>query len=209
MCGYQLLRSYRIGSVDLLAISADVCKMAAASGFEDTLNLQQEEALETLRNEVKGTKYEERIRTHPDSTRFLLRVLRATMKDKSKKRIFQVKEAKARLFAILDWKEEYDVDINKKPPEFDEYRKVYPALFYADYRAETIVWIRKFHVPVYEKDVKLMCKRYRAPRGICDFREEGSFYAVCVEPLHRIYGMYTFDSEEAAGLTGPYIAGGG
>lgn len=117
--------------------------MADLSGFESTLNEQQSSALEELIEAIKGTEYEERIDKHPDRVRFLLRILRATMKDKRKKRIFQVKDAKARLFAVLDWKKKYDVDINKKPPEFDEYRKIYPALYYPDYRAETIVWIQR------------------------------------------------------------------
>ena len=118
--------------------------MAEESGFEATLNDQQSQALETFIAEIKGTKYEERVENHPDRIRFLLRILRATMKDKRKKRIFLVPEAKSRLFSVLDWKEKYDVDINTQPPEFEEYRKIYPALYYADYKAETIVWIRKW-----------------------------------------------------------------
>ena len=113
------------------------------SGYIDTLTLEQSEGLNELKNMVKGSIYEGRVNSHPEGDRFLLRMLRATMKDKSKRRIFKPSAAKERLFRVLDWKQKYQVDIDNKPEMFEQYLQVYPSHNYRDYTAETIVWIRK------------------------------------------------------------------
>lgn len=93
--------------------------------------------MEVLKANLKNSEYNEKVNAQPELEEFLLRVLRATMKDKKNKRIFQAKEALPRLEKIIDFKLENDVW--KKPEIFDEFRKVYPRFAYKDKKANKLI----------------------------------------------------------------------
>ena len=105
------------------------------SGYEGNLTPQQGKMLKELKEKLANSKYKARVETQLDGDRFLLRFLRATMKDKSGERIFDVNEAFSRLTKMYDWRKEYDIDSleelvekNVKPEGFDRFREIYPSL---------------------------------------------------------------------------------
>jgi len=82
------------------------------SGFEGTLTAQQHQALASLISDIQKTSFWPDFEQNPDGSRFLLRFLRATMKDKSGERVFQVDKAKERLIRTLEWRRKYKVSLS-------------------------------------------------------------------------------------------------
>uniref|UniRef100_A0A7S3PJY2 CRAL-TRIO domain-containing protein n=1 Tax=Aplanochytrium stocchinoi TaxID=215587 RepID=A0A7S3PJY2_9STRA len=111
------------------------------SGFLGSLNEQQSEALDELKERMKESKFAETIKNHPQGDCYLLRFLRATMKNKTSKRVFRVEDAEKRLLKVLEWKESNQI---QEPPEkLDVFRKVYPNYHWVDSKAGTLVWINR------------------------------------------------------------------
>ena len=113
------------------------------SGYLETLTAQQSESLAALKNELSQTEVADEVANHPDGDRYLLRMLRATMKDKSGKRKFQVAKAKARTIEVLRWKRKHGIVINQEPEKYHIYRKANPILLWKDYKAETVVLVNR------------------------------------------------------------------
>jgi hypothetical protein len=111
-------------------------KSRLPTGFLENLNAQQSEALESLRSRILASKYKEDFEREPGEDRFLLQFLRATMKDKSGERIFQVDAAEQRLTKAFDWRREVNayeilqniINDGPKPDKFEVFSAMYPAL---------------------------------------------------------------------------------
>lgn len=107
------------------------------SGYPDTLTPQQKEALDELKAEVGDRKD---VLEHPEGESYLLRMLRATMKDKTGRRVFVVGKAKPRLLQVLDWKQENQIKPEMDPPEkFEIYRKAYPLWVWGDKKSKMVI----------------------------------------------------------------------
>ena len=113
------------------------------TGYLETLTAQQSACLEELKAELGETHVAETVANHPDGDRYLLRMLRATMKGKTGKRVFQVNKAKARTIAVLEWKEKLGLAPNEEPAKYHIYRKANPILLWKDYKAETVVLVNR------------------------------------------------------------------
>lgn len=113
------------------------------SGFAATLTAQQKTALDELKQRVEESEYAAKIKEHKEGDKYLLRMLRATMKDKNKARIFKADKAEKRLIQVLQWKEKHEIDVNKKPPHFDVYRKMNQMTYWKDYKAKTVVVLNR------------------------------------------------------------------
>jgi len=84
----------------------------AKSGFESNLNEQQRQELEALKKRLFDPSFAfvEDAKAELDGDRFFLRFLRATMKDKKGKRIFDAAAAFERLERMYKWRKEYNID---------------------------------------------------------------------------------------------------
>jgi len=80
------------------------------SGFETTLNAQQKQSLSDFRIRWEKSEFAQEVAEHPDGDRWLLRFLRASMKDKHGARIFDVNAAEARMKKTLQWRREVGAD---------------------------------------------------------------------------------------------------
>ncbi len=123
------------------------------TGFEANLNLQQQNALNELKNILKNSEYSNDIENHPNGDRFLLKFLRATMKDKNGRRIFNVKACKERIFNTLEWRREYNCDtirdqitngIEPFPDLIEKYQKIRPMYRMNNSLTNRITVIEKF-----------------------------------------------------------------
>ena len=65
--------------------------------------------LEDLKKALSETEFAKRVESHPEGDGFLLRVLRATMKDKKSTRVFQLEPAIERALVILKFLEKHKV----------------------------------------------------------------------------------------------------
>lgn len=107
------------------------------TGFTATLTAQQKASLEVMKLEVCA---EKEIRNHPEGDKYLLRMLRATMKDKGGERLFQVEKAKPRLYSVLRWKRANNLAEGvQAPPKFSIYRENYQLWVWRDYSCKTLV----------------------------------------------------------------------
>lgn len=109
------------------------------SGYLGSLSVQQTEALEELKEQLSKTDFSERVGSHPDGDKYLLRMLRATMNSKSKKRVFVVSKARSRLEDVLRWKEEHNIKFGSPPEMYDIYRKANPIHVWKDYKSKSVV----------------------------------------------------------------------
>ena len=80
------------------------------TGFETRLTPQQQSALNELKARMEKTEHWPALESHPDGDRWILRFMRATMKDKHGARIFQVDQAEARLIRTLEWRKKFKAD---------------------------------------------------------------------------------------------------
>jgi hypothetical protein len=127
---------------------------AAKSGFEASLSAQQAQELAELKTlfEHKSPAYLPDLAQNPDGDRFLLRFLRATMKDKQGARVFDAHKAHVRLLKTLDWRRKYKVDDLRRaletggemPKGYDMYKKVRPALDFVDPATGRPVHVERF-----------------------------------------------------------------
>ena len=88
---------------------SDVVK-TKMSGFEGTLNAQQQDALAELKRLLEASEFAEDVRNHPDGDQWVLRFLRATMKDKHGDRVFDAQAAEARMKRTLKWRRDNGAD---------------------------------------------------------------------------------------------------
>jgi len=98
------------------------------TGFLDTLTEQQAESLAKLKELVNESEYAEAINARPEGDKYLLKYLRATMKDKKKKRIFYVPAAYTRLISTWQWK--LDNNVKERGEKQDLLQEVYPRYYY-------------------------------------------------------------------------------
>jgi hypothetical protein len=108
------------------------------TGFEGNLTPQQIQGLNELKKMIQHNpdcQYRNEILSHPDKDRWILRFLRATMKDKKKERIFQPIDAYKRLITTHAFRKEHGLDditmklvagIPCAPPKWEEYKQVRP-----------------------------------------------------------------------------------
>lgn len=89
-----------------------------------------------------SSEHQELLEKQADRKEFFLRVLRATMKDKNGKRIFQADQAFERCVKILEFKKKNNVW--QEPEKIGIYRKAYPRLAYFDPKIKRIVNISRF-----------------------------------------------------------------
>lgn len=97
--------------------------MAAAAkktGFEHALTDQQRLALADLKVRLEKSEFQADIVEHPDGDRWLLRFLRATMKDKHGARLFNVVDAEERILKTLAWRRLHGVDEMRRKLERGE-----------------------------------------------------------------------------------------
>lgn len=121
---------------------------ALPSGFEGRLTPQQSVALEELKAQLAESQYAEEIATHPDGDKFLLRFLRASMKSKNSKRIFNLPAAMARLEDTLEFRRAHGLDSPfdevAPPKELDIFRQLIVSDWWADEKRNTLVVIQRF-----------------------------------------------------------------
>ena len=107
------------------------------TGFASTLTEQQSKCLEELQDRMNKSEYAKDLARDPAGTNLLLQFLRATMKDRSGERIFQVDAAEQRLKAMFDWRREFNLEevqdavesgSSFRPENFELFSKLYPAL---------------------------------------------------------------------------------
>lgn len=105
------------------------------SGFEATLNVQQKICLEEFRQRILASEFCPDYAIDPGADRFLLKFLRATMKDKTGERLFRVDCAFDRLIRTFLWRREHNIaelraacERNEPPEKFSLYRAIYPSL---------------------------------------------------------------------------------
>lgn len=123
------------------AAAKETSAESAPTGFPSTLSDQQQEELKTLKILINSSKYKDEILNHPSKDVVLLRVLRATMKDKKSKRLFNSKKALERIENIFEFKLKYN--LKEKPENFEQYRKVYPRFTYKDRKLKKIIYINR------------------------------------------------------------------
>jgi hypothetical protein len=110
--------------------------MTLPTGYDVNLTEQQRKCLTELKEKLEKTEYWADYQRDPDKERFLLAFLRATMKDKSGERIFQVDACMERLITTFKWRRQYNIDQLReniendgpKPNKFEEFRQYYVCL---------------------------------------------------------------------------------
>mmetsp|Transcript_12646 Transcript_12646/g.14501 ORF Transcript_12646/g.14501 Transcript_12646/m.14501 type:complete len:271 (+) Transcript_12646:163-975(+) len=115
--------------------------METKSGFLGHMTSQQTEALKELKEIVEQSELAEALDKHPDGDKYLLRMLRATMKDKGRKRIFKPELAFKRLSEVLNWKADNLEEV--KTEDFQVFEKAYPNYHFHDKKQGTLVWINR------------------------------------------------------------------
>eukprot|EP00924_Labyrinthula_sp_SR-Ha-C_P001262 maker-scaffold_7-snap-gene-19.76-mRNA-1 protein AED:0.00 eAED:0.00 QI:128/1/1/1/0/0.5/2/604/140 len=119
------------------------------SGYASTLTDQQKEVLEEIKGWLeKGEGIDATVReaalNFPGGDDFLLRCLRATMKGKGKKRIFQAEEAKKRIVSCFEFRIKYGLlDLENKPERQSEFLEVYPHLHFLDENVRKVIWLTR------------------------------------------------------------------
>jgi hypothetical protein len=125
------------------------------SGYLTSLTTQQNNVFGEFKLQLKQTEYWSDVEKNPDGDRFLLRFLRATMKDKHTTRIFQLKPAMERITGTLKFRQQYHADeirtsLEKKEPLSDEYVRyrdqIRPRLQFIDRKTGRLVHVERFGV---------------------------------------------------------------
>ena len=125
----------------------------AETGFERSLTPQQAAALAELKTRLRRSAYSADVAANPDGDRFVLRFLRATMRDRTGERVFQVDDAERRLLHTLEFRREHQVDAIRReleagaapPADYARYRTlVRPSLDYVDARTGRVVHVERF-----------------------------------------------------------------
>jgi len=97
---------------------------------------------------LADSKYARDVAQHPDGDRFLLRFLRASMKSKHHKRIFQTKAAFKRAVETLEFRREQGFNRSFSevpvPTTYHIYRELSPQYCWVDKKRETLVYIERF-----------------------------------------------------------------
>jgi len=122
------------------------------TGYEANLTDQQRDVLNKLMNNLRNSEFWPDFQQNPDGVKFVLRFLRATMKDKSKNRLFQLQPAEERLYNTFRWRRQHKVDdvrrsieIGAFPPGYDFYwNEVRPRLQWIDPQTGRLVHMEKF-----------------------------------------------------------------
>lgn len=119
--------------------------MLKKSGHGSTLTDQQREVFEELKNVLKDDEKLAAVLSIPYLDNFLLRFLRATMKEKKNRRLFHLDQALARLREVVEFKEKHGIKYDMKRPEnHDEFNQVYPYVDWEDNVSHVIVAIERF-----------------------------------------------------------------
>lgn len=93
---------------------ADAFSPKGKTGFEVNLTEAQKVALDELKKRMEKSEYAQELLENPDGDRFVLRFLRATMKDKSGARVFDVNAAEERLKRTMQWRRDVQADELRK-----------------------------------------------------------------------------------------------
>jgi len=113
------------------------------TGFEGRMTPQQQTALTELKAKLEKSEYATDILSHPDQDRWILRFLRATMKDKNGARLFQVDAAEDRILKTAEWRKRMGADdmmraieagdfVSQRPKHWDMFIKQFPYLLVAN-----------------------------------------------------------------------------
>lgn len=100
-----------------------------------------------FKQRIQQDKNLEHLESHPHYTAYMLRFLRATMKHKKDRRVFQVDDALERLKQVMEWKTKYGISHDMEEPEgWEEFNQVYPYYDWLDTKAKVPVGIERFGV---------------------------------------------------------------
>jgi hypothetical protein len=110
------------------------------SGFESSLNPQQRAVFDALMVKMRASEFWPDLDEMPDNTsHYVLRFCRASMKHKSSSREFVLVAAEQRLIKTLTWRREKNVtglrkqlDAGVFPDKWDFYNQVRPKLMWID-----------------------------------------------------------------------------
>lgn len=158
------------------------------TGYMGNLTERQQSEFDLLKASVKTNEYIDELNVFPQPGWFILRFLRATMKDKTGLRIFQAVPAEERLIGTLKWRRENNTSQirdnlrnNKLPATFETYlRDIRPRM----------TWIDKSGRPVTLEKLGLYAQHVQL-----DVFTEKEWEVNCIYDLERI--LLTFDEQSA------------
>lgn len=132
------------------------------AGYLANLTPQQKAVLEALKAKMEKTEFAKELAANPDGDRFILRYLRATMKDKTGERVFDLNEGEKRLVEALNYRRKYKVDEeirpnienNTLPADYVRYlTDVRPRLILVEPRTGRVVQIERLGLLLTHTDV--------------------------------------------------------
>lgn len=129
------------------------------TGYLDNLTTQQSLVFSQLREQLNTSQYAPDLSQEPSShDTFLLRFLRATMRDKSSDRIFVLDAAYARLVATFEFRRLHGyAEVIARPPEkYELFQELYPCVDVVNESTGQLVRFNYFGKFVSNLDCKIM-----------------------------------------------------
>ena len=124
------------------------------TGFEGNLTPAQEKAFQELKQRITSSdEYADDFSREPGGDRFLLAFLRASMKDKSGERIFQVDAAQERIQNTFEFRRKYNIQeiqdwvtsgSSRTPEGYDVFLQVYPHVDCIDEENGVMIRFNRF-----------------------------------------------------------------
>lgn len=125
------------------------------TGYQGNLTPQQTQALHQLKTRLETLPYyHEEILAHPDGERWLLRFMRATMRDKNRTRVFEADEAFKRVKKTYEFRHKYEIEAMMRrlvaaregeeeraaaPSDYGRFKEVRPHLLVESLEGEPIL----------------------------------------------------------------------
>jgi len=162
----------------------------ARTGFESNLTAQQRAELAKLKGLLAAGEYAADVAQNPDGDRWVLRFLRASMRDKGGKREFDADAAHARILQTLEWRREHGVDkvrwrVEAGEPESELYARyrdeLRPRYDFIDSATGRLVRVERFAATACFVDAKALT--------------EAEWTAVLVEDCERIMHALRLESK--------------